>query len=232
MIIFISGGARSGKSALAEQLAYDLQKRASGSGSPPAPLDPARHVPALHYVATAKRSDQEMRDRIYLHQKRRGDGWITHEAPHHPEQVLFSGLHHAGDIYVLDCVTIWISQLMYDIDWDRCQIEDKVRSTAEVFRRQKAQAIIVSNDVNEGIPPAAEEVAHYIAVLESAHRLLCAEADEVWQVKAGLPIVWKAGAESVKTPRYAPRDELESGPVPGHMPRHDRGHKMRSKFDE
>ena len=90
--IFITGGARSGKSRFAEQLAL-------GFGTP------------LGYLATAQALDGEMNDRIAKHRKRRGDGWQTVEEPLQLGQALASndGIHQA---ILIDCLTLWLTNLL------------------------------------------------------------------------------------------------------------------------
>ncbi|MGL6249484.1 MAG: bifunctional adenosylcobinamide kinase/adenosylcobinamide-phosphate guanylyltransferase, partial [Billgrantia desiderata] len=68
------------------------------------------------------------------------------------------------------------------------------RLLAEARQRDVA-LVIVSNDVNEGMPPEDAEVWRYLAFLQRAHRLVAQEADEVIQVMAGLPQVWKRRGE-------------------------------------
>jgi adenosylcobinamide kinase/adenosylcobinamide-phosphate guanylyltransferase len=90
--VFILGGARSGKSRFAE----DLAGKANGR---------------LHYLATGRAWDDEMRDRIDHHRARRGEEWTTHEAPVDIAAVL--AWLFAPDIFILiDCLNLWLTNLM------------------------------------------------------------------------------------------------------------------------
>ncbi|MCE8014539.1 bifunctional adenosylcobinamide kinase/adenosylcobinamide-phosphate guanylyltransferase [Halomonas sp. MCCC 1A17488] len=179
MIAFISGGARSGKSTHAEALARRWQAERGG---------------ARYYLATARSgSDGEWQARIGRHRQARGEGWITLEEP--VDLVAALEWVAPGSTLLLDCLTLWASQLLYASEYagelDEARgIAMLERLLAEARRRDVA-LVIVSNDVNEGMPPEDAEVWRYLAFLQRAHRLVAKEADEVIQVMAGLPQVWK-----------------------------------------
>ena len=91
--ILVTGGARSGKSALAERLALE-----SGAGADAV------------YIATAEAGDAEMAARIAAHRARRGDGWRTIEAPLRPCRALEET--DGGPPRLVDCLTLWLGNLM------------------------------------------------------------------------------------------------------------------------
>src|SRR5690554_6228705 len=97
MIVFISGGARSGKSQFAEGKAEALQHIRNG-----------RKV----YVATANISDEEMRGRAIDHQASRGGDWETVELPIFLDKL--PALLRERDVVLIDCLTVWLSQVLYD----------------------------------------------------------------------------------------------------------------------
>ncbi|MCE8039482.1 bifunctional adenosylcobinamide kinase/adenosylcobinamide-phosphate guanylyltransferase [Halomonas sp. MCCC 1A11062] len=179
MIAFISGGARSGKSTHAEALARRWQAERGG---------------ARYYLATARSgSDGEWQARIGRHRQARGEGWITLEEP----VDLIAALEQVepGGTLLLDCLTLWASQLLYSSEHASELAEVRGIAMLEHLlaeaRRRDVALVIVSNDVNEGMPPEDAEVWRYLAFLQRVHRLVAQEADEVIQVMAGLPQVWK-----------------------------------------
>jgi adenosylcobinamide kinase / adenosylcobinamide-phosphate guanylyltransferase len=183
MIAFICGGARSGKSTHAEALARRWQAERGG---------------ARYYLATARSgSDGEWQARIGRHRQARGEGWITLEEP--VELVAALERVEPGSTLLLDCLTLWVSQLLYSSEHasehageldEALGIAMIERLLAEARRRDVA-LVIVSNNVNEGMPPEDAEVWRYLVFLQRVHRLVAKEADEVIQVMAGLPQVWK-----------------------------------------
>ncbi|MBA2780023.1 bifunctional adenosylcobinamide kinase/adenosylcobinamide-phosphate guanylyltransferase [Billgrantia kenyensis] len=175
MIAFISGGARSGKSTHAEALARRWQAERGG---------------ARYYLATARSGgDGEWQARIGRHRQARGEGWITLEEP----VGLIAALERVepGSTLLLDCLTLWASQLLYSSELAEAQGIAMLERLLSEARRRDVALVIVSNDVNEGMPPEDAEVWRYLAFLQRVHCLVAQEADEVIQVMAGLPLVWK-----------------------------------------
>lgn len=176
MIAFVSGGARSGKSTHAEALARRWQTERGG---------------ARYYLATARGGgDAEMQARIERHRRSRGEGWITLEEPFDLLAVLDRVA--PGSTLLLDCLTLWASQLLYASPLDEAQGIAIVERTLAEARRRNVGLVIVSNDVNEGMPPDDDETWRYLAFLQQVHCLVAREADEVVQVVAGLPQSWKS----------------------------------------
>ncbi|PMR71435.1 bifunctional adenosylcobinamide kinase/adenosylcobinamide-phosphate guanylyltransferase [Halomonas heilongjiangensis] len=174
MIAFVSGGARSGKSAFAERLAREWHHGRGGR---------------RYYLATARASDSEMAARIARHRRERGDGWFTLEAPLALDAAL--ARVEAGGTVLLDCLTLWASQWLYGGGGPAAEGE---RVLGELLARARGQSIalvVVSNDINEDLPPRDPEVWRYLAFLQRLHRQLAIEADRVVEVVAGLPIDWK-----------------------------------------
>ena len=184
MIAFISGGARSGKSTYAELLARRWQGERGGK---------------RYYLATAtngakngeqnEERDSEMQARIARHRQERGAGWITLEEP----VDLLAALDRVepGGTLLLDCLTLWASQWLYFSALGESQGLAMIEQLLSQARQQDIALVIVSNDLNEGMPPENDEVWRYLAFLQRVHCLVAHEADEVVQVVAGLPQVWK-----------------------------------------
>jgi adenosylcobinamide kinase / adenosylcobinamide-phosphate guanylyltransferase len=175
MITFISGGARSGKSSYAERIALLEYMEDEKVG--------------LYYVATGVRTDPEMEERIFLHRHERGSAWHTLEAP----VLIMEALKQVEDesVVLLDCLTIWVNNMMYGQGVNSMKILEEAKQWLSLARQKHVHLYVVSNDVNEGIPLNNEEVTRYIFTLEKLHRLLISEANEVYQVVAGIPLKWK-----------------------------------------
>lgn len=164
---FILGGARSGKSALAERLA-----RESGL--------------LLHYIATGQAWDAEMRDRIGQHQSRRGPEWTTIEAPIELASAL-TPLDFEENAILIDCLTLWVTNLMM-AERDMDEAFDKL---ASALAGAKARIFIVSNEVGLGIVPDNAMARAFRDHAGRLHQKIAAVADEVYFVAAGLPLKMK-----------------------------------------
>lgn len=170
MLTFISGGARSGKSRLAEQLAAD----AAGDRKP-------------FYIATARKS--EMPERISIHQLDRGNRWITIEEPLHID--LAAGNLSDSAVVLIDCLTVWTSNVMFSEHLSIEETAARFSNLLNISKRKNLNLYLVSNDVNEGIPLKNRVADHYIQCLESVHKLAVLAADDVYEVICGIPVVWK-----------------------------------------
>ncbi len=178
MIAFVSGGARSGKSRFAEQLARDRHRQGGGN---------------LYYLATARVADDEMADRIARHRRERGEGWITLEEPLMLDEALDRVA--PGSVLLLDCLTLWASQWLFGSGFCEAEGERMLAAVLGKVRRKAVDLVLVSNDINEDLPPAEPETWRYLAFLQGLHRQVAAEADRVVEVVAGLPVDWKGVAE-------------------------------------
>jgi adenosylcobinamide kinase/adenosylcobinamide-phosphate guanylyltransferase len=169
-IIFISGGARSGKSRLAEELAGRLGEQ-------------------LLYVATAHAGDTEMAARIVRHQERRGAAWQTVEEPYELVSVLVG---HDGwfKAVLVDCITLWLTNLLLATD-SKAAVLDKVRELAAAAKGLQSPLILVSNEVGMGIVPDNELARKFRDLAGEANEILAAAADEVYVMFSGLPLKLK-----------------------------------------
>ena len=131
MRTLILGGARSGKSALAEQLAHESQCE-------------------VVYIATAQAGDEEMAARIAHHRARRPATWLSIEEPLHLADVLRK--HARQDRCVLvDCLTLWLSNVLGDADTQ--QFERERSLLLETLPTLSGDVLMVSNEVGLGIVP-------------------------------------------------------------------------------
>ncbi|PYZ92313.1 hypothetical protein CR194_15885 [Salipaludibacillus keqinensis] len=181
MIMFVSGGARSGKSRFAEDMALTHYHR-------------GRTSKQLIYVATALRTDKEMEDRISTHRVDRSSIWETVEEPFHIVKVCKeSGF---GDVILVDCLTIWLSNMMYGkLEYSLPQLIEMIDSCILIAEEKRQTLIFVSNDVNEGEIASGghSAVLDYIYALERIHQHVVTRVDEAVQVIAGIPVYWKGG---------------------------------------
>lgn len=178
MIAFVSGGARSGKSRYAENLARSWQAAAGGG---------------RYYLATAGDApgDEEMARRIARHRRERGAGWTTLEAP--VDLPAAMARVERRSTVLLDCLTLWASQVLYASPLSEGEAVAMLQAVIDAARTRALRLVVVSNDINEGLPMPDAEVQRYLAFLQRLHRLTAAEADVVVQVIAGLPRYWKGG---------------------------------------
>ena len=166
-IVLVTGGARSGKSRFAEQRLAQL-----------APRGPWR------YVATAEARDDEMRARIAHHQARRKDAFVTVEAPRDLPAAL-RVVDERG--VIIDCVTLWLTNLMLDGSDDDALLA-AVDALAAAARRATVPIVIVTNEVGAGIVPENALARRFRDVAGFVNQRLAAAADEVFLVAAGLPL--------------------------------------------
>ena len=168
-LTLVLGGARSGKSRYAEHLI--------------AALPPAWNPPWI-YVATAEPGDEEMRARIAAHRTRRGASWQTVEAPHElAEAVVLAQPIPA----LVDCLTLWLSNLMLagaDIDGEIVRFERALAAAS-------APVVMVSNEVGSGIVPEHSLGRRFRDLQGALNQRMAARADRVVLMVAGLPLTVK-----------------------------------------
>ncbi|MEZ5691932.1 MAG: bifunctional adenosylcobinamide kinase/adenosylcobinamide-phosphate guanylyltransferase [Rickettsiales bacterium] len=166
-ITFIIGGARSGKSWHAEQIAISRGKKKI-------------------YIATAEPIDEEIKNRILLHQKRRGSEWITTESPIElPKQV--ENLSNSDNLLLIDCLTLWINNLLYN----NKNVTRYTNNLIESLKKTQSDVIIVSNEVGIGITPdnqIARQFRDYAGIL---HQQIAEISNSVILMVAGIPMVIK-----------------------------------------
>ena len=168
--IFITGGARSGKSRLAEELAQAY-------GAP------------LGYVATGMAGDAEMAERIDRHRARRGPAWRTIEEP---LDLAGAVRENQGSCSVLlvDCVTLWLTNLLLKFG-DGAPVLREVERLTQMLPGLEKPLILVSNEVGMGIVPENGLARTFRDLAGEANELLARAADEVYVTFSGLPLKLK-----------------------------------------
>jgi len=156
--ILIGGGARCGKSELALRLARGLGERRI-------------------FIATAEAGDAEMASRIVRHSKERGPDFRTLEVPFELEAA-FRSLKDV-DVVVLDCLTLWLSNLLCR-GFNEDDILRRFKDWAAAARGLRCHLIVVSNEVGLGLVPETPLGRVFRDVAGRAHRLLAEGSDEVY----------------------------------------------------
>ncbi|AZO29614.1 bifunctional adenosylcobinamide kinase/adenosylcobinamide-phosphate guanylyltransferase [Mesorhizobium sp. M1B.F.Ca.ET.045.04.1.1] len=162
-LTFILGGARSGKSAHAEILAT---------------ATPSPWV----YIATAQAYDDEMRERIALHRSRRGEGWVTIDAPLDLTSAIEALPDHQP--VLIDCLTLWLTNHMLA----EHDIEAECRRLSDVLSRPRGPWFVVSNEVGLGIVPDNALARRFRDAAGRLNQQVAAVADSVLMMVAGLPL--------------------------------------------
>jgi adenosylcobinamide kinase / adenosylcobinamide-phosphate guanylyltransferase len=167
----VTGGARSGKSRLAERLV-------TATGRP------------RRYIATAEAWDDEMRDRIARHRTDRGPHWTTVEAPLALPAALAAA--HPDEVVLIDCATLWLTNhLLADHDLD-AESAHLVRALTTC----PAPVVLVSNEVGWGIVPDNALSRRFRDAQGRLNQQIAAQATLVIVVMSGLPIVLKGDRPS------------------------------------
>ena len=162
--LFVLGGARSGKTAFAEQTALATGK---------APV----------YLATGGAGDAEMAARIKAHRAARGPAWRTVEEPLNLSAAI-SRESRAETVILVDCLTLWLSNLMAD-DADPLAAG---AGLVEALAAAPGPVILVSNEVGQGIVPANPLARHFRDAAGRLHQTVAAAVPRAVFIVAGLPI--------------------------------------------
>ncbi|MGB1208043.1 MAG: bifunctional adenosylcobinamide kinase/adenosylcobinamide-phosphate guanylyltransferase [Paracoccaceae bacterium] len=161
--ILITGGARSGKSQIAETITLHLGR------------------PAV-YIATAQAFDTEMEDRIARHQARRGPEWHTLHAPHDLVTALTDS--DGTGPRLVDCLTLWLSNLMLDnADW-RAATE----TLAASLSHQHTPVVFVTNEVGSGIVPETRLGRQFRDAQGDVNQIISTACDAVYLAVSGYPL--------------------------------------------
>ncbi len=171
-LIFVTGGARSGKSRWAAEL--------------------LRAEPSKAFVATAMPSDDEMKERIARHRAERGDAFDTFEEP----VALGDLIERLSSEYawiLLDCVTLWLNNLILHHAGELGAVEREIaKLLAAIEARPAGGIIVVSNEVGMGIVPDNPLARAYRDLAGRVNQDLASRSDEVVWLVSGIPL-WVKG---------------------------------------
>ena len=183
VVVLIGGGARSGKSQFA--------------------LARARHLGARRvFVATAQALDGEMTERIGAHVRARGDDFRTIEEPLALPEAL--GAIDDADVVVVDCLTLWLSNLLVRGDAE-ARVAERVEALCAALGRRRFHALVITNEVGLGIVPEAPLGRLFRDVAGRAHQRLAAIADEIHLAILGTILRLRPAPLAIAPPEEIPR---------------------------
>jgi adenosylcobinamide kinase/adenosylcobinamide-phosphate guanylyltransferase len=165
-VIFVTGGAKSGKSSFVLSEA-------------------AKHEGQKAFMATAEALDEEMQDRIERHKLQRGEDWDTYEEPLHIAETV-AKLASSYSVIVLDCLTLWLSNAMHR----NTDIEVEMGKFLNILGQSKQDCYIyiVSNEVGAGIVPENALAREFRDLAGTMNQRVAGVSDEVFMVVAGIPV--------------------------------------------
>lgn len=169
--VLVLGGARSGKSGVAQRL---VEARVASGGRDPV------------FIATAQAHDAEMETRIAAHAAARDTRWRTIDAPFDLVGILEAAARPER-ILLVDCLTLWLSNLMLRGD----DVAAMSSALASLVPRLQASAVFVSNEVGGGIVPENALARRFRDAQGRLNQAMAAACDTVVLVTAGLPLVLK-----------------------------------------
>lgn len=169
-IILITGGQRSGKSQYAERLALSLSDH---------PV----------YLATAHIWDDEFRQRVLIHQQRRGEAWTNIEEEKH-----LSRHNLDGRVVVIDCITLWCTNFFFTQgakEWEQPSVDEALCALKDEFDRftnQDATFIFVSNEIGSGGVSDSVVQRRFTDLQGWMNQYVAGCADEVVLMVSGIPV--------------------------------------------
>ena len=190
-LIFVTGGAKSGKSKFAEEMLLKLNNGKQ------------KNI----YLATSLVFDEEMKEKVRLHKKRRKDEWFTVETYKNFENELSNFFENNDKIknnMLIDCLTNMITNIIFEnqnIDWDNFEKKlyiqtleklnkDVEHSVIELLNvaDQFENAIIVSNELGMGLVPSYPLGRYFREIAGKMNQIVAETADEVYLVVSGIPM--------------------------------------------
>jgi len=166
-LIFITGGARSGKSRYAQELALQYSDR---------PV----------YVATARVWDEEFRQRIDRHRQERDERWTSIE-----EEKQLSRLPLDGRVAVIDCVTLWITNFFTDMHADIDACLTACRREIDALAMKDATLILISNEIGMGLHADTPAGRQFTDLQGWVNQYIAAKADQAIFMVSGIPLTLK-----------------------------------------
>lgn len=170
-VTLITGGARSGKSAFALDLARKKYSRRA-------------------LIATAVALDHEMKERILRHQKERGDAFHTIEEPVRLSEAI-SSCAGRSEVAVVDCLTVWLGNLYHHHPGDETTVKDHVGSFVAALERAPCDLILVTNEVGWGIVPENPLARAFRDAAGLLNRQVAQKARHVYLMCCGIPLTLK-----------------------------------------
>ncbi len=169
-LIILTGGARSGKSALAVRLAGE-------------------HGGRVAFVATLVPRDEEMAERVKRHQQSRPPGWTTHVAEQ-DVAALLKKLQGQAEVAIVDCITLLVSNCLL-AGLEEEQVMERVEAIADAAEAADLHVIAVTNEVGMGLVPGYELGRRFRDIAGRANQVLARRAAEAYMLVSGLAIKLK-----------------------------------------
>lgn len=166
-VIYISGGARSGKSSYAQNMAKSLSNN---------PV----------YVATARNWDSNFNERIKRHQADRDDSWINFE-----EELYPSTLNIENKVVLIDCATLWLTNFFTDYNQDIDKCLEAFKSEFDKLKAIPSTLIIVSNEIGMGVHSSTEIGRKFTDLQGWINQFIAKSSDEAYLMISGLPLKLK-----------------------------------------
>lgn len=179
-IIFVTGGAKSGKSAFAESLCIEKNNRTG-------------------YIATSIPFDDEMKEKVRLHKERRPSDWATYEIY---EDVfgIIEKISKECDTVMLDCITLMVNNLMFKYDMNPQNLSneelekmdeyilDQFEKLVEEIRKTELYFVFVTNEIGMGVVPANKLSRIYANTAGKINQYVASNSDEAYLVISGIPV--------------------------------------------
>jgi adenosylcobinamide kinase/adenosylcobinamide-phosphate guanylyltransferase len=163
-ITYISGGERSGKSSFAQKLALEQSNN---------PV----------YLATAKVLDKDFKQRVERHQSDRDSRWETIENP-----ISISELDLAGRTVLLDCITLWLTNIYYKHNIDLALSIEFAKAEWDRFCKMEMKVVVVSNEIGMGVHGTTAEVRKFVELQGWMNQYIAKLANEAWLLVSGIPV--------------------------------------------
>lgn len=163
-ITLITGGARSGKSSFAQQLAESKSER---------PV----------YLATARIWDDDFAQRVRRHQSDRDQRWENVE-----EEKQLSKHDFTGKVVLMDCVTLWLTNFFHDNGYQIDPALEQAKAEWEQFIQQDLELIVVTNELGMGVHPEHEAARHFADLQGWMNQHIAQAAGEVYLLVSGIPV--------------------------------------------
>jgi len=166
-VTFILGGARSGKSSYALELAKKINSKNTA------------------FIATCQALDNEMSKRINIHRKTRPKSWKTFEEPINISRLL-KKMEKRYKVIIMDCLTLLVSNMLLG-NMKQEEIEDEISKILSVLKKNNAENIIVSNEVGLGIVPENKLARDFRDIAGRVNQIVAKNADKVFFMVSGVP---------------------------------------------
>lgn len=166
-LIFITGGARSGKSSFGVNMAKSIKKRKL-------------------FIATCIPEDKEMKKRVALHRQKRPSSWKTREVKKELLSVLKKETK-SDTVIIIDCLTLFISSFLMEKTRENI-IKNEVKKIVKVVNKGRATVIVISNELGSGLVPENKLGRDFRDIVGFCNQIIAAGAGEVYFVASGIPI--------------------------------------------